>query len=75
MRAAAEEKKDDRAAYNEGYVEGQGGFVRLMPPIKLRRFHGDRRARQSVAPEPQRTIDAEAEAGTFMDDSDVDDDF
>ena len=30
---------------------------------------------QSVAPEPQRTIDAEAEAGTFMDDSDVDDDF
>ena len=30
---------------------------------------------QSVAPEPQRVIDAEAEAGTFMDDSDVDDDF
>ena len=30
---------------------------------------------QPVVPEPQRIIDAEAEAGTFMDDSDVDDDF
>ena len=50
MRSAAEEKKDDRAAYTEGYVEGQVGFVRLMPPIKLRRFHGDRRASTVSSP-------------------------
>jgi hypothetical protein len=76
MRAAAEEKKDDRASYNEGYVEGQGGVretdaanqAAALPMVT-------EEAAQPVFSEPQRTIDAEAEAGMFVDDSDVDDDF
>ena len=76
MRAAAEEKKNDRAAYNKGYAEGQRGVretdaanqAAALPVVAEEQV-------QPVVPEPQRIIDAEAEAGTFMDDSDVDDDF
>ena len=77
MRAsAAEEKKNDRAAYNEGYVEGQGGVRETDAANQAAALPMETEEQvQPVAPEPQRIIDAEAEAGTFMDDSDVDDDF
>ena len=76
MRAAAEEKKDDRAAYNEGYVEGQSGVRETDAANQAAALpmEAENKA-QSAGPDPQRAIDAEAEAGTFMDDSDVDDDF
>jgi hypothetical protein len=76
MRAAAEEKKVDRATYNEGYVEGQEGVretdaanqAAAIPMVR-------EETPQPAAAEPQRAIDEEAEAGMFVDDSDVDDDF
>lgn len=76
MRAAAEETKNDRAAYAEGYGDGQAG-VRETDAANQAAASPVSKPQdpQPMATEPTRTIDAEAEAGTFVDETDVDDDF
>jgi hypothetical protein len=76
MRAAAEETKNDRAAYAEGYGDGQAG-VRETDAANQAAASPVSKPQdpQPMEAEPTRTIDAEAEAGTFVDETDVDDDF
>ena len=76
MRAAADQTKNDPGAYREGYLAGEAGVIVT-----------DAANQAAAAPQKSLAVDdgasaqghgAEeqaAEAGTFMDDSDVDDDF
>jgi len=76
MRAAADDTKNDPGAYREGYMAGETGVIgtdaanqaAAAPQKSLA-------ANDGAAAQGQGVEEQEAEAGTFMDDSDVDDDF